>query len=112
MTVGNGDGRPRVLATGPSRKSPSLILPGDHAVGPVHEKAPGTPTACNDSPSPVSLDSVIPISVELIPEAAPLLAVKLPSYDRNSTTSPPAPISAMPSGAPFWMLARAKNTAP
>src|SRR5436853_74639 len=37
------------------------------------------------------------------PAAAPSVALKVPSYDRNSTTLPPASTSAMPSGEPFWM---------
>ena len=53
-----------------------------------------------------------PISVLTSPLAAPPTAVKLPSYDRNCTTAPPASTSASPSGAPFWMPGVAKLSVP
>ncbi len=54
-------------------------------------------------PSGVVPGSVMPMSVDVIPVAGPLSAVKAPPYEMNSTTVPVLFTSAMPSGLPFWM---------
>ena len=96
-----------------ARAKPSLIVPGDHAVGPIQVSSPEAPMmSCNDVPSLVVSSSATPMSIEVKPEAAPLVATKLPSYERNSITLPAGSINATASGAPFCMRARAKKTAP
>src|SRR5258706_379548 len=45
--------------------------------------------------------SITPMSADKRPTAGPLVAVKVPSYERNSTTAPPPFTSATPSGLPF-----------
>src|SRR6476620_7158891 len=58
------------------------------------------PSRCSDDPIGAALASVAPRSLETPPLAGPFVAVNEPSYDRNSTTCPPASTSARPSG-PF-----------
>src|SRR5262245_18542834 len=57
----------------------------------------------SEAPSGSVPASATPISTEVAPSAGPSVAANTPSYDRNSTTAPPASTSAMPSGAPFWI---------
>ncbi len=63
-----------------------------------------TPDAsrCSDVPT-TELFCDAPISTDVSPAAGPEVAANTPSYDRNSTTAPELSMSAMPSGAPFWM---------
>ena len=57
---------------------------------------------CSDWPIGVVLLSFAPMLTDVVPSAGPLVAAKVPPYDRNSMTVPPASTSAMPSGSPFW----------
>ncbi len=56
-----------------------------------------------DSPTGPLPFSSTPMSVAVSPIAGPSAAAIAPSYDRNSTTAPPASTSARASGEPFWM---------
>src|SRR5688572_20227512 len=80
----------------------SLHVPKSLTLGPLHTPALfrlSDHTGAADS-DPASLT---PMSVDTIPLAAPPTAVKLPSYERNSTTWLLALTSAIPSGLPFWI---------
>lgn len=80
----------------------SLVM----VMGPVHVKSEAwlpVPVLCRDWVSRVVLlFSFTPMFVDVMPFAAPWVAVKVPPYDRNSTTSPYGLIRAKPSGSPFW----------
>src|SRR5688572_7978197 len=87
------------LTTGAGGGPSALHAPTVGARGPVHTSPP---LRWSDCPTGEP-GSVTPMSTESIPLAGPPIAVIVPSYERNSTTWPPAFTSAMPSGLPFWI---------
>ena len=90
----------RATTSGSSFSVPSLHAPKVAAAG-----ASQVPAGfrCSENPIGVVPVSSTPMSTDVKPMAGPSTAAKVPSYDRNSTTAPPASISAIPSGLPFWM---------
>lgn len=71
-------------------------LPGVERFGPIHK--PLLAHFCNEKPAAVqALDSLTTIFMDVIPLAAPFLAVNEPSYDMNSITFPLGSFNAIPS---------------
>jgi hypothetical protein len=87
-------------STGGGGSPASLQLPNVLATGPLQDPAA---SRCSDWPSASVPASRTPMSVDVKPLAGPLVAAKVPSYERNSTTVLVASTSAIPSGSPFWI---------
>src|SRR5207344_181398 len=91
------DGATVIVASGPTTTPPlSLHAPNVFAVGPDQ---PPFPSRWSDMPRASLPASLTPMSTDVVPFAGPPTAAKVPSYERNSMTLPPASTSAMPSGA-------------
>src|SRR5690348_7244879 len=58
---------------------------------------------CREFPIGEDVDSLAPMSTDVMPDAGPEVAVSTPSYERNSSTVPSLLTRATPSGEPFWM---------
>lgn len=91
--------RPEKVMVGLGIALTVLHAPKLLAAGPV--QLPSS-ARCSESPCGSVPASRTPMSLDSVPEAGPFVAVKVPSYDRNSTTELPL-TSANPSGSPFWM---------
>ena len=83
---------------------PGFTTPKLAVAGAFHVKSPyvvPVPVNWSDSPASSLAASAAPMSVDVCPDAGPLVAVNDPSYDRNCTT-PLGETKASPSGDPFW----------
>src|SRR5262245_47300904 len=95
-------GATTMLATGcggvssASLQAPKVLVPSGAVAAQTFE-----PLRARDDPIGSVPACDAPMSTDSIPFAGPPTAVNVPRYERNSTTTPPEPTSAMPSGEPF-----------
>src|SRR5687768_6228059 len=101
-----------VVGAGTSLHAPNVLGVGALQTSAAFRCRDFTASAGDAGSVVVDPDSLEPMSVEVMPTAGPFAAVKVPSYERNSTTTPAASTRATPSGEPFWSPETVATTTP
>jgi hypothetical protein len=94
---------------------PVLAVPNELAAGPLQLNSvllSPVPVSCSDSSAASEQLACTPMSTDVMPLAGPSTAVKLPWYERNSSTVDVLSMTrAMPSGE-FWTPSKLKLSTP